>query len=194
MAAALAWAARRSCSGISRCRRTPPATVELVARLDGRGDTLKVVPYATIPWQNAGATYTGPGLAVQWIEVEGPLEAVVWPPATRAHLLGDVDLEKGTLADAASVLRRFAPRAFRRPVSDADLAPYLQLVSERLEKGVKFADALRVELKAVLVSPRFLKFNDAAVISAIVRRVKAKDYGFRTLIHEITASTTFQTK
>lgn len=171
-----------------------PATVELIARLDGRSDTLKVVPYGTIPWQNAGATYTGPGLAVQWIEVEGPLEAKVWPPATRAHLLGDVDLEKGTLADAASVLRRFAPRAFRRPVSDADLAPYLQLVSERLEKGVKFADALRVGLKAVLVSPRFLKFNDAAVISDIVRRVKAKEHGFRTLIHEIVASTPFQTK
>ena len=137
-----------------------PATVELVARLDGRNDTLKIIPYGTIPWQNAGATYTGPGLAVQWLEVEGPLEAKVWPPATRAQLLGDVDLEKGTPADAASVLRRFAPRAFRRPVSDADVAPYLQLVRERLEKGVKFADALRVGLKAVLVSPRFLMLDE----------------------------------
>ncbi|GDY23101.1 hypothetical protein LBMAG56_44480 [Verrucomicrobiota bacterium] len=137
-----------------------PAVVELVARLDGRNDTLKVIPYGTIPWQNAGATYTGPGLAVQWVEVEGPLEAKVWPPATRAQLLGDVDLEKGTPADAASVLRRFAPRAFRRPVSDADLAPYLQLMSERLAKGVKFADALRVGLKAVLVSPRFLMLDE----------------------------------
>ena len=39
-----------------------------------------------------------------------------------------------------------------------------------------------------------LEFNDATVVSEIVRRVKTKQYGFRTLIHEIAASTTFQTK
>ncbi|MFA6545711.1 MAG: DUF1587 domain-containing protein, partial [Limisphaerales bacterium] len=112
-----------------------PTVVELVERLDARGDTLKIVPYGTIPWQDKGSTYSGPGLAVQWIEVEGPLEAKEWPPATRRQLLGDTDIERGTYGDAERVLKRFAPLAFRRPVNDADLAPYLALVRERMDRG-----------------------------------------------------------
>jgi hypothetical protein len=137
-----------------------PTVVELVERLDGRGDTLKVISYGTIPWQNKAEEYTGPGFAVQWIEVEGPLDAKEWPPATRKQLLGDVDLERGVFADAERVMKQFAPRAFRRPVSDADLAPYLALVRERFDKSVKFGDALRVGLKAILVSPRFLMLDE----------------------------------
>ncbi len=137
-----------------------PAVVELVERLDGRGDTLKVVSYGTIPWQNKADEYAGPGFAVQWIEVEGPLEARAWPPATRKQLLGDVDLERGTLRDAEVVVKRLAGRAFRRPVGDDELAPYIALVRERLEQRVPFAEALRVGLKAVLVSPRFLQFEE----------------------------------
>lgn len=137
-----------------------PTVVEMVERLDGRGDTLKVISYGTIPWQNTAEAYTGPGFAVHWLEVEGPLEAKDWPPATRKQLLGDADLERGTFSAAERVLKQFAPRAFRRPVSDADLAPYLALVRERLDKGVKFADALRVGLKAILVSPRFLMLDE----------------------------------
>lgn len=141
----------------------PPAkakVIELAAFLDTRGDTLKLLPYGTISWQNKANEYTGPGVAVEWIEVEGPLEAREWPPATRKQLLGDADLERGTFADAERVMKQFAPRAFRRPVSDADLAPYLALVRERLGRGVKFGDALRVGLKAILVSPRFLMLDE----------------------------------
>ncbi|MBI5802235.1 MAG: DUF1592 domain-containing protein, partial [Verrucomicrobia bacterium] len=137
-----------------------PTVVELVERLDGRGDTLKVISYGTIPWQNKADEYTGPGFAVQWIDVEGPIDAKEWPPATRKQLLGDVDLERGVFSDAERVTKQFAARAFRRPVGDADLAPYLALVRERLDKGVKFADALRVGLKAILVSPRFLMLDE----------------------------------
>lgn len=137
-----------------------PKVIEMVERIDGKGDTLKFVSYGTIPWQNKAEEYAGPGIAVQWFEVEGPLDAREWPPATRKQLLRDADFERGTFADAERVMKQFAPRAFRRPVSDADLAPYLTLVRGRLDKGVKFADALRVGLKAVLVSPRFLMLDE----------------------------------
>lgn len=137
-----------------------PTVVEMVERLDGRGDTLKVISYGTIPWQNKAEEYAGPGFAIQWLEVEGPLDAKDWPPAPRRQPLGDADLERGTFADAERILKQFAPRAFRRPVSEADLAPYLALVRERLDKGVKFGDALRVGLKAILVSPRFLMLDE----------------------------------
>jgi hypothetical protein len=39
-----------------------------------------------------------------------------------------------------------------------------------------------------------LEFSHDAVISDIVRKAKAQKYGFRTLVHEIVASPTFQTK
>ncbi len=99
--------------------------------------------------------YSGPGLAVQWVEVEGPL-LDVWPPPAVSRLFGDIDPSKGTLADAETILRRFAPRAFRRTVADAELAPFIGLVKSRLDKGYTFEGALRVGLKAVLCSPHFL--------------------------------------
>ena len=137
-----------------------PAVVELTAQIEGRGDTLKIVPYGSIPWQNNGTTYTGPGLAVQWIEVEGPMEAKEWPPASRRQLLGDVSLELGTAGDLEKILRAFAPRAFRRPVNSVELEPYVKLAADRLAAGVKFEEALRVGLKALLVSPRFLILDE----------------------------------
>ncbi len=137
-----------------------PTVIELAAFLDTRGDTLKVIPYGTINWQNKADVYAGTGIAVEWIEIEGPMEAAQWPPATRKQLVGNTDLERGTLADAERILKQFAPRAFRRPVSDADLAPYLALVRERLDRRVPFGDALRVGLKAILVSPRFLLLEE----------------------------------
>jgi hypothetical protein len=39
-----------------------------------------------------------------------------------------------------------------------------------------------------------LEFSHDAVMSDIVRRAKAQKYGFRTLLHEIVASSRFQTK
>ncbi|NBV22121.1 MAG: DUF1592 domain-containing protein [Proteobacteria bacterium] len=137
-----------------------PKVIELNERIDGKGDTLKFVSHGTIPWQNKADEYTGPGIAVQWFEVEGPLDAAEWPPATRKQLLGETDLDRGTYADAERIVKQFAARAFRRPVSDADLAPYLALMRERMDRGVKFGDALRVGLKSVLVSPRFLLLEE----------------------------------
>ena len=39
-----------------------------------------------------------------------------------------------------------------------------------------------------------LEFTDEAVLTDLVRKAKANKHGFRTLIHEIVASPTFQTK
>lgn len=66
-------------------------------------------------------------------------------------------------------------------------------------KRLLLADADRIarglaEKLLIYATGHGLEFTDAAVISDILQRVKAKDYGFRTLVHEIVASTTFQTK
>jgi Protein of unknown function (DUF1592)/Protein of unknown function (DUF1588)/Protein of unknown function (DUF1585)/Protein of unknown function (DUF1595) len=59
-------------------------------------------------------------------------------------------------ADAERLLRAFVPVAFRRPVTDAEIEPFLALTQRWLDAGVSLEQALRAAYKAVLVSPGFL--------------------------------------
>lgn len=114
--------------------------------------------------------YAGPGLVVQWVDAEGPL-LESWPPPSHKAIFGEMAQEKmptpknpdwrevvsdQPLVDAERILREFAGRAFRRPVTDAEIQPFLARVMSRLESGYTFEQAVRVGLKAVLVSPSFL--------------------------------------
>lgn len=63
---------------------------------------------------------------------------------------------------ATKQLRVFARRAFRRPVSDAQLKPYLQMLRRSIADGDDPIDALRACYRAVLCSPRFLYFVEPA--------------------------------
>ncbi|MDG2126026.1 MAG: DUF1592 domain-containing protein, partial [Verrucomicrobiales bacterium] len=57
---------------------------------------------------------------------------------------------------AGAILERFLSRAFRRPVSDEEIARYRSLADTALDRGDTFPDALKLSLKAALVSPHFL--------------------------------------
>lgn len=57
---------------------------------------------------------------------------------------------------ARRILSNFLPRAFRRPVTEAELAPYLELVRTAMRQGEEFEPAVLFALRAVLVSPNFL--------------------------------------
>ena len=65
-------------------------------------------------------------------------------------------------ADLAQIVRPLAARAFRAPVTEADLAPYLKVGEAELAKGGNLIDAVRGALRAVLSSPRFLYFEEPA--------------------------------
>ena len=55
------------------------------------------------------------------------------------------------------VIKDFASRAFRRPVTDAQVAPYVKLALDVLnEPESRALDALRTAYRAMLCSPRFL--------------------------------------
>jgi hypothetical protein len=114
--------------------------------------------------------YKGPGLAIQWVEVVGPL-LESWPPPSHKSIFGDLPRERvpsaddpkrlevvsrQPLADAERILHKFARRAFRRPVTDADVRPFLTRVKSRLQDGYSFEQAVRVGLKGILVAPDFL--------------------------------------
>jgi len=63
-----------------------------------------------------------------------------------------VDVKK----DSAKLLENFAQRAFRRPVSQEEIAPYVALTHRWIDEGRDFESAMRVGYKALLTSPGFL--------------------------------------
>ena len=61
---------------------------------------------------------------------------------------------------AARLTHTFARRAFRRPVKKSELARYLAIVEQALDKEQPLADALRVGYRSLLCSPRFLYLTE----------------------------------
>jgi hypothetical protein len=99
--------------------------------------------------------FTGPALAWQWIEITGPLDD--GSAERRSELLfGSVDPAQRTQADADQLLQRFATRAFRRPATKKDIAPYRAVMQQQFEHGASFQQALRIGMQTVLCSPEFL--------------------------------------
>ena len=151
-----------------------PRTVTVEAFLepgDSFYSTFESDPRTEAPLFLGGAkAFRGPGLALRAQSVVGPL-AETWPPPSTRDLLGDVTFEtydtgwSGVVLDrepidhVRDVLRRFAPRAFRRPVGDDELEPFVTLAADALAEGRPFADAVRVPLRAMLTSPQFLMFG-----------------------------------
>lgn len=116
-----------------------------------------------------------PGVAFQWMDVEGPLYAD-WPPAGHKLLFADlpiVEAEDGEesasgarhvqipapadpVATAERLLRRFMEAAYRRPPAEADVQRFLGLVVEALESEYSFTDSVIAGYTAVLASPGFI--------------------------------------
>lgn len=57
---------------------------------------------------------------------------------------------------AREVLGALLPRAFRRPTTDAELAPFLDLFRSALKKGRSFEESVVFAARAILISPDFL--------------------------------------
>lgn len=168
-----------------------PTLLEFIDHFEAR-DHFRISPYGLATAQTVtrvGAeAYQGPGLAVEWVEVEGPLFDA-WPPESHTRLFGGLPQEmvrlpngdrrlevisKEPLVDAERILRTFARRAFRRSVTDADVKPYLNLVRKKLGEKQTFEQAVRVGLKGILVSPDFLflrekpgRLNDFALAARL---------------------------
>ena len=150
-----------------------PTVVEFVEFMEPR-TTIHILPYGLPNAQTVhkiGADkYEGPGLAVQWVEMEGPLNDT-WPPESHRRIFGDLEQKPSPVfnnsnrvevvsnnpeADAERILRDFARRAFRRSVTDADVKPFVELVKKKLAAKQSFEQAVRVGLMAIMVSPDFL--------------------------------------
>ncbi len=150
-----------------------PTVFEFVRYMEPR-TTITMLPYglagANTVKQTGGEYWNGPGLAVQYVEVEGPLNET-WPPESHRRLFGDMAQKKfpiynfsdrvevvsdEPLVDAERILTKFTRRAFRRTVTADDVAPFVAIVEAKLAGGYTFELAMRAALKGVLISPEFL--------------------------------------
>ena len=178
------WHARRLV-GFFQMPEAEPREVEFMVHLNER-ELLQIQPHATDfdadgkgVWNYGAGEYKGRGLAVQWAEVEGPLGS--WPPKSMTSLFGKSmlrELPKGKRPwrdghrvayvvepanpeqSAREIVTRFAERAFRRPLQPREAEPFVGLAIDGLRDGREFVDSVRIGLKAVLISPQFLLFDE----------------------------------
>ncbi len=154
---------------------------------------------ADMDWQTNGQSiwgvkgpdqYTGEGIVVKSLKVEGPLEKI-WPPLSTRQLLTGVEFEpqrgsgqsdgsvevklnKDRLQHVADVVQRLAPLAYRRPLKDGEAKALVDLAKQPFEQGRDFRDVVRIPLRAMLSSPQFLfhanepgRLNDYALASRL---------------------------
>ena len=134
------------------------------------GDVVTPVPYVSIPawvYQYYDADkkiqeYEGEGVAFRTLAIHGPLFEQ-WPPTSTRELLvgiafenGEPVLSKSPKAHIRDIVATFAPRAFRRSLSDQTIDQYAALADPVLDDGRDFLDAVRVPLTAILTAPAFL--------------------------------------
>ena len=123
-----------------------------------------------------------PGVAIEWVEVAGPYYPS-WPRPSQIALFGDLPLAKWSKEtgqpkpvmkppggghplvhvvsaepekDGRRLLASFLRRAFRRPVTEAEVELYNAIFLGRLKDGDHFQDALKAAYRSALVSPDFL--------------------------------------
>jgi hypothetical protein len=100
------------------------------------------------------------GVAIQWLEVTGPLVDAQWPPPSHRVLFDKVDASKASAADAGRLFRHFAARAALRPMSDVAHKPFLDLIRAKLTAGALFADAMLTGYQALLCSSHCLYLTE----------------------------------
>jgi hypothetical protein len=97
-------------------------------------------------------------LGVEAIEVEGPIGggSKPLPDSTRLILVAIPKTDAETRPAAEKVLTAFARRAYRRPINPDEVRRLMKLFDVADAQGEPFEQAIKLPLKAVLVSPQFL--------------------------------------
>jgi PAS domain-containing protein len=95
---------------------------------------------------------------IHYLEVMGPYDQTKGPSPEslkRIFTCGHLDGHHTPACDR-SIVSSLARRAFRRPVTPAEVAPYLKLAALARAQGGSFNDGVATALQAILVSPDFL--------------------------------------
>ena len=116
-----------------------------------------------------------PLILFDWVEVEGPItteadqrkQKELFPVSLQegqVTLLSDADAKEveSLLEEARQCLHRFAERAWRRPVSDAEVERYVRFLAAELKTGVEFRPAYKSALASMLVARSFLNLEEGS--------------------------------
>ncbi len=98
-----------------------------------------------------------PGVAFQWLEIEGPLQSTASDAPYRTLFPAHIQA-----TDAKALLRHFVSRAAREPVDEETLRRYDALIQARLDRKEPLNDALLAAYKAFLCSGHFLYLREPA--------------------------------
>jgi mono/diheme cytochrome c family protein len=96
-----------------------------------------------------------PRLLVRSIEFEGPLYEM-WPPRTHRNIFVDFPHKEDQAAYARHIVRTFATRAYRRPVTPAEESTLMAVYEKSFASGRGFQESVKDALLVVLTSPQFL--------------------------------------
>ena len=96
-----------------------------------------------------------PGVAFQWMEIEGPI-----PPASPTAAYRALFPEHIPTTDAKALLRHFISQAAREPVNEETFRQYDRLIQSRLDRKEPLNDALLAAYKAFLCSGHFLYLRE----------------------------------
>jgi len=95
-------------------------------------------------------------LFVQWLALEGPYDVMGTPTGDPTRVIPCGVDEAPSAACVEEMVRTFAPRAWRRPVTDDEVARLTDLHALALDTGVHWHEAVSVVGQAMLLSPHFL--------------------------------------
>jgi mono/diheme cytochrome c family protein len=101
-----------------------------------------------------------PTLLVDWIEWEGPL--VTEEMQARRASFYPANPKTADADEMRTGLTNLARRAWRRPVTDAEIEPYVRLATRELEANEKFEAAYKAALVGILTSSRFYYLQEGS--------------------------------
>ena len=117
-----------------------------------------IVGKNAVPGRAVSDVWRGPVIRVQDFAIEGPLPKTFQSLAQVQFFGGNHQLAKVNVKDSLS---RLASRAFRRPVSDLDVQPYVDIVKHAIQNLNRSpSEAILIGMKSILVSPDFLYLRE----------------------------------
>jgi len=96
-----------------------------------------------------------PRLVIKSVEFEGPYYDQ-WPPASHRNIFVDYEHKEDHAAYARKIIRDFATRAYRRPVTAAEEAALTGVYAKSAGAGRSFQDSVKDALLVALTSPQFM--------------------------------------
>ena len=96
-----------------------------------------------------------PRLVIKSVEFEGPFYET-WPPQSHKNIFVDFDRKDDLPAYAREIIRNFATRAYRRPITRDEESSLLTVYKKSFENSGNFQQSVKDTLQVILTSPQFL--------------------------------------